>query len=173
MQLRWTCLGLACLSACATASFDGTPIAEWAGAYGSEEAIIRDMPPTTSGRPSFIPLPVGYVEQILEVRPTGPTQALVDFRLLYPRGHQCNVAAPADLRDGRLVLHANPDEGTCQIIVSREKNREGEDVLDVWIDRDASNNCYAYCGANARLTASIPISSRHALPKTPATQVEE
>jgi hypothetical protein len=173
MHLRWTLLSLACLGACATASFEGTPIAEWAGAYGSEEPIIRDTPPNSSGRPSSLLLPLGYVEQFLEVRPTGPTQARVDFRLLYPRGHQCNVAAPADLRDGRLVLHAKPDEGTCQIIVSREKNREGEDVLDVWIDQDASDNCYAYCGANARLTASIPVSSRHAAPKTPVTQLEE
>lgn len=164
-------LGGLALVACAT-SFEGAPIAEWAGAYGSEEPIVREMAAPVSGKPA-LPMYLGSVESVLEIRPTGPTRARIDFRLFYPRGHQCNIAAPADLKDGRLVINADSEEGRCQIFVTREKSKDGEEVLEVWPNQDVSTACYIYCGANARLSASIPVSSRHALPKTPATELDE
>jgi hypothetical protein len=172
--MRWTvtALGGLALVACATAGFEGTPIAEWAGAYGNEEAIVREPAPGND-RKNFIPTFYGVVENILEIRPTGPTRARVDIRLYYPRGHQCGVTAEADLKDGRLVLDANSEDGPCQLFVTREKNRDGEDVLAVWENKEVSKACYIYCGANARLSASIPVSSRHAAPKTPVTQLDE
>jgi len=172
MHLRWTLLSLACLGACATASFEGTPIADWAGAYGNEAPIVRETVPDDS-RKTFIPTFYGVVENVLEIRPRGPTRARVDIRLYYPRGHQCGVTAEADLTDGKLVLDANSEDGPCQLFVAREKNRDGEEVLAIRENREFSKACYIYCGANARLSASIPVSTRHALPATPVTELDE
>lgn len=171
IAMRWM-LGIAGLAlvACAT-SFEGTPIAEWAGAYGNEAPIVRDIASGNGGaiRPTFL----GSVENVLEIRPTGPARARVDIRLYYPRGHQCGVAGEAELKDGRLVLNADSEDGACQIFIAREKNRDGVDVLAIFENQDVSKACYIYCGANARLSASIPVSTRHPAPKTPVTELDE
>jgi hypothetical protein len=163
-------LSLACLSACATAAVEGTPIAEWAGAYGNEEPITRNISSGDGGSPR--PMYLGTVQNVLEIRPIGPKRARVDIALFYPRGHQCAVSAPADLVNDRLVVYADPDDGPCRILIRREKGASGDESLIIAVDENVSKVCYVWCGANARLSASIPVSSRHALPETPVTELE-
>lgn len=167
--MRWTLTSLACLvAACATASVESAPIAGWAGAYDGSEPIYRSQSVGGVLRDSY----VGSIENVLEIRPTGPMSARIDFMMFYPRGHQCALSAPAELKDGRLEISTDDGHGTCRVSISRRLDRNGADVLDVAVDRELSTDCSFYCGANARLGATIPVSSRKAAPKTPITELE-
>jgi hypothetical protein len=172
MMMRWmaTMLGGVAIAACATASFEGTPIAEWAGAYGNPQPPPPEPPPPSDDgidRPSF-----WRGEDSIEIRPIGPTRARIDVMLFYPRGHQCALAGPADLEDGRLVLRQTNEYGRCEVTISREMNRNGHEELVVRSrqEEEGSGACYISCGANARLSGSVAVSTRHALPRTPATE---
>jgi hypothetical protein len=165
MAMRWTLLAVACLAAaCATANYAGTPIADWAGAYGNPQPPFPKEDPNDDGEglgPAFY----YRAEDILEIRPTGPTRAQIDLVIFYHNGHQCAVAGPADLEGGRLVYRETNEYGPCEISISRETNRGGEEELVVRAKQDeGSGACYIYCGANARLATSIRVSTRHALP---------
>lgn len=147
------------LVACATAAV-GPPLADWAGAYGLPQPGGPADPDSDDPRLSSW---VG--SDVLEIRPLGPTRAAIDVVLFFPYGHQCSIAGDADLIDGKLVLKEKTEWGPCELGVWRETNRAGEPVMTVRETSEPRACQMVHCGARGSFGASIPVSTRHSVPK--------
>lgn len=136
-------LAIAALAACATTAPNA--LDELKGRY------TRQFRSGTFEGPSY------DVEDAINIRRTGATQADIYVFLNFYNGHSCEIAGHATLDGERLVLHIPPEDENhenCVLTLSRE----GENI----VVHDVERTCLLqFCGMRGSFEgATLPYASR-------------